>query len=153
MLSLRNLFHTERQWCLGTSLHVYKAALAWMRCKLSFALLRSSIQCIRGTRSTSGKVPSQPTLWWQNRTFHYDPLSSILLFLLTCIHFLAFYITHNIQKKRKKQPCATNVLLNLITKKKAIAWSQLQQRQWQRPYRRQKRKTTETEARSKPATV
>ena len=32
----------------------YSSTLAWMRCKLSFTLLRSAIQCIRGTRSARG---------------------------------------------------------------------------------------------------
>ena len=31
----------------------YSNTLAWMRCKLSFALLRSAIQCIRGAHSAS----------------------------------------------------------------------------------------------------
>ena len=34
----------------------YSKTLAWMRCKLSFALLRSSIQCIRGARSANGRA-------------------------------------------------------------------------------------------------
>ena len=32
----------------------YSNTLAWMKCKLSFALLRSSIHCIRGARSVGG---------------------------------------------------------------------------------------------------
>ena len=32
----------------------YSTTLAWMRCNLSFMLLRSSIQCIRGARSLYG---------------------------------------------------------------------------------------------------
>ena len=42
----------------------YSSTLAWMRCKLSFALLRSSIRCIRGARSSRGyafKMPVLPT--------------------------------------------------------------------------------------------
>ena len=34
----------------------YSSTLTWMRCKLSFTLLRSSIQCIRGARSAAGRV-------------------------------------------------------------------------------------------------
>ena len=34
----------------------YSNTLAWMRCKLSFALLRSTIQCIRGARSAGGRA-------------------------------------------------------------------------------------------------
>ena len=40
----------------------YSTTLASMRCKLSFALLRSSIQCIRGARSCSGRAFFQSVL-------------------------------------------------------------------------------------------
>jgi len=40
----------------------YCSTLAWMRCKLSFALLRSSIQCIRGVRSASSHAFKQSPL-------------------------------------------------------------------------------------------
>ena len=32
----------------------YSSTLYWLRCRLSFSLLRSAIQCIRGARSTRG---------------------------------------------------------------------------------------------------
>ena len=32
----------------------YSQTLNWLRCTISFALLRSAIQCIRGARSSSG---------------------------------------------------------------------------------------------------
>ena len=35
----------------------YSTTLAWMRCTLSFSLLRSAVMCIRGSRSTSHRVP------------------------------------------------------------------------------------------------
>ena len=34
----------------------YGIILAWMRCSLSFALLRSAIACIRGTRKCARKM-------------------------------------------------------------------------------------------------
>ena len=34
----------------------YSRTMAWVRCSLSFALLRSSIQCIRGARSSIGRM-------------------------------------------------------------------------------------------------
>ena len=34
--------------------HSYSSTMAWIRCHLSFSLLRSSIMCIRGARSTIG---------------------------------------------------------------------------------------------------
>ena len=38
----------------------YSTTMAWIRCRVSFALLRSAIMCIRGSRSTFGK-PSRNT--------------------------------------------------------------------------------------------
>ena len=37
----------------------YSSTMAWIRCSLSFSLLRSSIQCIRGARSTIGHAVKQ----------------------------------------------------------------------------------------------
>ena len=37
----------------------YCSTMAWLRCTLSFSLLRSSIRCIRGTRSASGHAQKQ----------------------------------------------------------------------------------------------
>ncbi len=34
--------------------HPYSSTLCWLRCRLSFSLLRSAIQCIRGARSSRG---------------------------------------------------------------------------------------------------
>ena len=41
----------------------YSNVMAWMRCKISFALVRNAVMCIRGSRSTRGK----PTAAWNNR--------------------------------------------------------------------------------------
>ena len=38
----------------------YSSTIAWIRCALSFSLLRSSIRCIRGARSTVGHAMRQP---------------------------------------------------------------------------------------------
>ena len=40
----------------------YSSTIAWIRYSLCFSLLRSSIQCIRGARSTSGRASNQPIL-------------------------------------------------------------------------------------------
>ena len=37
----------------------YCNTIAWIRCSLSFSLLRSSIQCIRGARSAGGRASNQ----------------------------------------------------------------------------------------------
>ena len=34
--------------------HSYSSTLSWLRCRISFSLLRSAIQSIRGARSSSG---------------------------------------------------------------------------------------------------
>ena len=34
----------------------YSSTMSWLRCTLSFSLLRSSIQCIRGSRSAGGRA-------------------------------------------------------------------------------------------------
>ena len=36
----------------------YSTTLAWMRCKLSFSLIRSAVMCIRGSRSSYHRVPN-----------------------------------------------------------------------------------------------
>ena len=38
----------------------YSSTMGWLRCSLSFALLRSSILCIRGSRSSTGRVIQEP---------------------------------------------------------------------------------------------
>ena len=37
----------------------YSSTMSWIRCRLSFSLLRSSIQCIRGARSATGRTVKQ----------------------------------------------------------------------------------------------
>ena len=37
----------------------YVTTLAWMRCTISFALLRSAISCIRGSRASSHRIPNR----------------------------------------------------------------------------------------------
>ncbi len=38
----------------------YSTTLAWLRCRLTFSLLRSAIQCIRGARSSIGHASKTP---------------------------------------------------------------------------------------------
>ena len=38
---------------------MYSKTMAWIRCTLSFSLLRSAVMCIRGSRSTSRRVYTQ----------------------------------------------------------------------------------------------
>ena len=59
--------------------------MAWIRCSLSFSLLRSSIQCIRGARSTIGHAVKQPI----------PPLANFELHMCfqTVTHFIYFWIS------------------------------------------------------------
>ena len=41
----------------------YSSTMAWIRCSLSFSLLRSSVQCILGGSSTIGHANNQSLLW------------------------------------------------------------------------------------------
>ena len=47
----------------------YATVLGWIRCKLSFCLLRSAMQCIRGARSSQGHyIKSAPVALVQSET-------------------------------------------------------------------------------------
>ncbi len=35
----------------------YSITMTWLRCRLTFSLIRSSVQCIRGSRSSCGHAP------------------------------------------------------------------------------------------------
>ncbi len=37
----------------------YCVVMGWMRCRLTFSLIRSAIMCLRGSRSSRGHVPSR----------------------------------------------------------------------------------------------
>ena len=41
--------------------HPYNSTLCWLRCRLAFSLLQSSIQAIRGARSSRGHTFKTPT--------------------------------------------------------------------------------------------
>ena len=40
--------------------HPYPSTMSWLRCRLTFSLLRSAIQCIRGARSSCGHATKSP---------------------------------------------------------------------------------------------
>ena len=49
--------------------HSYSSTLSWLRCRISFSLLRSAIQSIRGGRSSPGyALRSTPLLTWRTKT-------------------------------------------------------------------------------------
>ena len=62
----------------------YSAVLGWIRFKLSFCLLRSAIQCIRGARSSQGHcINSAPVALVQSET-------QFLIFI--CVLFFLFLV-------------------------------------------------------------
>ncbi len=54
----------------------YTSTINWLRCRLSFSLLRSSIQAIRGARSTAGKASKAIPL----------PIDQVILLFTTIYH-------------------------------------------------------------------
>ena len=38
----------------------YSTTMGWIRCKLSFGLLRAAIMCVRGARSSIGHASKEP---------------------------------------------------------------------------------------------
>ena len=88
--------------------------MAWIRCSLSFSLLRSSIQCIRGARSTIGHAVKQPIpplanfelhMCFQTVTHFYLFLDIFVVHLLLCYTFTIAYIGilfHRKTKTKKK---------------------------------------------------
>jgi len=64
----------------------YAAVLGWIRCRLSFCLLRSAIQCIRGARSSQGHYV-RSALWpWFNQKLIFQFFCACLLCLLVLIY-------------------------------------------------------------------
>ena len=80
----------------------YSKTLCWLRCRLSFSLLRSSIQALRGARSSRGYVVRTPhtavdlkSPWSPTLLSLSNSLSTFLLLhlqkiitLFCCIHHL-----------------------------------------------------------------
>ena len=58
---LANVFYKRLASMLATKWdHSYSTTLRWLRCRLAFSLLRSSIQAIRGARSSRGHPIKPP---------------------------------------------------------------------------------------------
>ena len=78
--------------------HSYSSTLSWLRCRISFSLLRSAIQSIRGGHSSPGyalrSTPPVDLAWWTMRhklavpevTF-WTHSSSLLI---PCVYLLIF---------------------------------------------------------------
>ena len=56
-MCLRNIYARDLPSLLSTKQEQsYGSTIAWVRCCLSFFLLRSSIMCVRGARSSQGRA-------------------------------------------------------------------------------------------------
>jgi len=68
----------------------YCRVMSWLRCRLGFSLLHTSMMCIRGSCSSSGRpqgVTFQlPSIWcWRRDTLGlFEPHLSVLLLLFSC---------------------------------------------------------------------
>ncbi len=77
----------------------YHQVINWLRCSLSYSLLRSAIQCVRGSRSSPVVAPSRPShqwIWcrprhtcakWTNKYIIF-PFCIFFLFVLFIIYFV-----------------------------------------------------------------
>ena len=70
--------------------HPYASTMGWLRCRLSFSLLRSSIMCIRGLRSSIHHIGGMPTtpvdLVIRGSKLSHGPLTNLLSFV--CIFLI-----------------------------------------------------------------
>ncbi len=75
----------------------YSQTMNWLRCRLSFVLLRSAIQCIRGARSSQGRAITTPQidLATSDRSRH----SATNLFKLTLFIYMSTCACFIILKK------------------------------------------------------
>ena len=61
MANEANTFYKRLASCLTIKRdQSYSPAMSWLRCRLTFSLLRSAIQCIRGARSSCGHATRSP---------------------------------------------------------------------------------------------
>ena len=84
----------------------YSHVMAWLRCRLSFSLLQSSIMCIRGSRSSCGHTASCPLaalMWYQgkhsclvnclNGNSHFWTVEYSVLLFLYLLSFERFFFS------------------------------------------------------------
>lgn len=62
MANEASVFYKRLASCLATKWdQPYSSTMSWLRCRLTFSLLRSAIQCIRGARSSCGHAAKSQT--------------------------------------------------------------------------------------------
>ena len=71
----------------------YSTTISWLRCCLSFSLLRSSIMCIRGARSTKGffNKYSPPSVDLKLKSLNFDYILFILLFYVLLLFYFDLF--------------------------------------------------------------
>ena len=77
----------------------YSVVMGWLRCRLSFTILRSSIMSLRGTRSSFGHPVNEVNLSLafaegQVYTFREPPLTAAL-FLFFCVCYMILYYVYS----------------------------------------------------------
>ena len=55
--------------------HIYPVVMGWLRCQLSFALIRSSVMCIRGSRSSQHQLVHMDSISLAAQEGHVPPLN------------------------------------------------------------------------------
>ena len=70
----------------------YNSTLCWLRCHISFSLLWSAIQCIRGAHSSRGHASQFLLLTWSTRKHKYAQLEFDLLMLSIILFRIWIYI-------------------------------------------------------------
>ena len=69
----------------------YGATIAWVRCCLSFSLLRSSIMCLRGARSSQGRAFRSSVI---DLAVEEAKVPSVSVKLINCILCVPIYISY-----------------------------------------------------------
>ena len=81
----------------------YAIVMGWLRCRLSFAILRSAIMCIRGTRSSFGRPVNEANLIWPPwkarypltiRVIDFTFMYSSTVYYTTYIYIYIFFYVH-----------------------------------------------------------
>ena len=105
----------------------YSKTLNWMRCRISFSLLRSAVMCLRGSCSSRGRSPPFPRLARGTSNLHslkdvldnksfFSQIPSNILWSLAC-HFIC---TVTFSYLRLPVPILDQTCLNISIRKKKI---------------------------------
>ena len=101
----------------------YSSTLSWLRCRLTFSLLRSAIQCVRGARSSCGHAAkSPPRSHWLGHfwtSIHLSCLSqSHYICIFIYLHIYIYFLFHTIFIPPSFSLLSSYILLHCWKKKK-----------------------------------